>query len=140
MISNFPAFLNVNRLFLKLDRFAWNRLPVLPHHRTGGCAQKPPRSLVQCGPFEVDDLHARNTWHQVSQCGRAKYSLQCAQSRRSQCSLPIKFTISRRGKKPLSFLFLCGNRASLPQSLERPLHLPCMSTISTPLPFTKFRT
>ena len=34
MIGNFPAVLNFNRLFLKLNRFICNQLPVLPDHRT----------------------------------------------------------------------------------------------------------
>ena len=33
MISNFPVVLNFNRLFLKLNRFICNQLPVLPNHR-----------------------------------------------------------------------------------------------------------
>ena len=32
MISNFPAVLNFNRLFLKLNQFICNQLPVLPGH------------------------------------------------------------------------------------------------------------
>ena len=32
MIGNFPAVLNFNRLFLKLNRFICNLLPVLPDH------------------------------------------------------------------------------------------------------------
>ena len=32
MIGNFPAVLNFNRLFLKLNRFIFNWLPVLPDH------------------------------------------------------------------------------------------------------------
>ena len=32
MIGNFPAVLNFNRLFLKLNRFVCNELPVLPDH------------------------------------------------------------------------------------------------------------
>ena len=32
MISNYPAGLNFNRLFLKLHRFICNQLPVLPDH------------------------------------------------------------------------------------------------------------
>ena len=32
MIGNFPAVLNLNRLFLKLNRFICNQLPVLPDH------------------------------------------------------------------------------------------------------------
>ena len=31
MIGSFPAVLNFNRLFLKLNRFMCNKLPVLPH-------------------------------------------------------------------------------------------------------------
>ena len=34
MIGNFPAVLNFNRLFLKLNRFICNLLPVLPDHRS----------------------------------------------------------------------------------------------------------
>jgi hypothetical protein len=33
MIGNFPAILNFNRLFLKLNSFICNYLPVLPDHR-----------------------------------------------------------------------------------------------------------
>jgi hypothetical protein len=32
MIGNFPEVLNFNRLFLKLNRFIYNQLPVLPNH------------------------------------------------------------------------------------------------------------
>ena len=32
MIGNFPAVLNFNWLFLKLNRFICNQLPVLPDH------------------------------------------------------------------------------------------------------------
>ena len=32
MVGNFPAVLNFNRLFLKLNRFICNQLPVLPDH------------------------------------------------------------------------------------------------------------
>ena len=34
MIGNFPAVVNFNRLFLKLNRFICNKLPVLPDHRS----------------------------------------------------------------------------------------------------------
>ena len=34
MINNFPAVLNSNRLFLKLNRFICNELPVLLDHCT----------------------------------------------------------------------------------------------------------
>ena len=34
MIGNFPAILNINRLFLKLNRFICNQPPVLPDHRS----------------------------------------------------------------------------------------------------------
>ena len=34
MIGNLPAVLNLNQLFLKLDRFICNWLPVLPNHWT----------------------------------------------------------------------------------------------------------
>lgn len=66
----------------------------------------------------------------VWQAPRAKYSLQSAQSRRSQCTLPSKFTISRgeahyRGRHSPYYYCLQGD--SLPQSWERPLHHPCMS-------------
>ena len=40
MIGNFPAVFNFNRLFLKLNKFVCNKLPVLADHRE-----------------EVDDLH-----------------------------------------------------------------------------------
>ena len=33
MVGNFPAVLNINWLFLKLNRFICNELPVLPDHR-----------------------------------------------------------------------------------------------------------
>ena len=32
MIGNFPAVFNFNRLFLKLNQFICNYLPVLPEH------------------------------------------------------------------------------------------------------------
>ena len=32
-MGNFPAILNLNRLFRKLNRFICNQLPVLPNHR-----------------------------------------------------------------------------------------------------------
>ena len=35
MIGNFPDVLNFNRLFLKLNRFICNYLPVLPGHSVG---------------------------------------------------------------------------------------------------------
>ena len=37
MIGNFPAVLNFNQLFLKLNRFICNQLPVLPDH----CCSRP---------------------------------------------------------------------------------------------------
>ena len=37
MIGNFPAILKFNRLFLKLNRFICNYLPVLPDHRITTC-------------------------------------------------------------------------------------------------------
>ena len=52
MTGKFPAVLNLNRLFLKLNRFICNYLPVLPDPRLTVCewpkqgVQEPIRSLV----------------------------------------------------------------------------------------------
>ena len=50
MIGKFPAFLNFNRLFLNLNRFICNLLPVLPDH----CLDPGSRSMQAAG----DPYHA----------------------------------------------------------------------------------
>ena len=68
MVGNFPALLNFNRLFLKLNRFICNYLPVLPDHclRLGSHDNETLTPLLLCAfcceekpLFEGTGTHAR---------------------------------------------------------------------------------
>ena len=48
MINNFLAVFNLNRLFLKLNRFVCNYLPVLPVHRSWNLNPKMPKHNYFC--------------------------------------------------------------------------------------------
>jgi hypothetical protein len=56
MIGNFPAVLNFNWQFLKLNRFICNQLPVLPDHSSRFVGDTLGIHVTLCAPHRVLSL------------------------------------------------------------------------------------
>ena len=95
MIGNFPAVLNFNRLFLKLDRFICNSLPVLPDHRCGLLGSKVAAEASLCNvdcKSRVGDFASQNSIPEVQS---SKYFMDASSVLIFQCLSKKNQTASR---------------------------------------------